>query len=100
MPFLAVAEDAPQSADLNLQIRFLDERLRPGSGYQLLLADHFASMFEQNREDIERAAAEPYRLIALEQKPLRRKEPKRPKRDRITVHKEARRVPLFLPHFT
>jgi hypothetical protein len=100
MVILTVAEGAPQSADLNLQIRFLDERLRPGSGDQFLLADHLARVFDQNREDIEGAAAEPHRLIALEQEPLPRKEPERAKRDRISVHKEARRIWLFLPHST
>jgi hypothetical protein len=86
MAILTVAQGAPQSADLNLQVRFLDKRPRPGSGDELLLADHFARVFDQNRQDIEGAAAEPYRLIAFEQKPLRRKEPERAKRDRIAVH--------------
>jgi len=79
MAVLAVAEGAPQRADLNLQIRFLDECLRPGSGYQFLFADHFARALDQSREDIKGAAAEPHRLVALEQKPPLGKEPKRAK---------------------
>ena len=86
MVALAVAEGATQSADLNLQIRFFDERLRPGSGDQLLLADHLAGAFDQSGQDVEGAAAEPHWLVALEQEPLRCKEPERAKRDRVSVH--------------
>src|SRR6266478_5585272 len=37
---LAVTEGAAQGAHLDLEVRFLDERLRPGSGDQLFLGDH------------------------------------------------------------
>ena len=76
---MAVAEGAAQGADLDLQIRFFDERFRPGSGYQLVLADHLAGAFDQSGQDVEGAAAEPHRLVALEQQPLRCKEPVRAK---------------------
>jgi hypothetical protein len=87
MAVLAVAEGAPERADLNLQIRVLDKRLRPGSGDQFLLANHLARALDQSGEDVKTAAAEPHRPVALEQEPLRRKEPKRAKRDdRISAH--------------
>src|SRR5689334_25437160 len=86
MAALAVAEGAAQGADLDLQVRFFDERSRPGSGYQLLLADHLAGAFDQGGQDVEGAAAEPHRLVALEQEPPRRKQPERAKRDRASVH--------------
>ena len=92
MAALAVAEGAAQGADLNLQIRFFDEGLRPDAGDQFLLADHLAGAFDQSGQNVEGAAAEPHRLVALEQEPLRRKEPERAKRDRVSVHGAGRRT--------
>ena len=83
---LAVAEGAAQGADLNLEICFFNVGLRPGPGDQFLFADHLAGAFDQSGQDVKGAAAQPHRLVALEQKPLRRKEPERPKRDRVSVH--------------
>jgi len=75
-----------QGAHLDLQIRFLDERLRPSSGQQLVLANHLTGAFDKSGQNIEGATAEPYRLVALKQDPLCRKEPERAKRDRVTIH--------------
>ncbi len=86
MAALTVAECATQSADLNLQIRIFDEHFRPDPGYQILLTDHLAGALDQGSEDVKGAAAEPHRVIALEQEPLRSKEPKRAKRDCASVH--------------
>src|SRR4030095_8494154 len=63
VPALAVAEGAAQGAHLNLQVRFFDERLRPGSGDQLLFADHLAGAFDQSGQNVKGAAAEPHRLL-------------------------------------
>ena len=97
---LAVAEGAAQGAHLNLQVRFFDERLRPGSGDQFLLADHLAGAFDQGGQDVKGAAAEPHRLVALEQEPLRCKEPVRAKRDRVFVHEGRLPEYLILLNFT
>ena len=86
MAALAVAEGAAQRAHLDLEVRVFDEGFRPGSGDQFLLADHLAGAFDQSGQDVEGAAAEPHRLVALEQQPLRCKEPERPERDRLSVH--------------
>src|SRR5260370_33205280 len=86
VPALAVAEGAAQGAHLNLQVRLFDERLRPGSGDQLLLADHLAGAFDQSSQNVKGAAAEPHRLVALEQEPPRRQEPVRAKRARLFIH--------------
>src|SRR6266478_7159307 len=86
MAALAVAEGAAQSAHLNLEIRFFDVRFRPGSRDQFVLADNLAGAFDQSRQNVEGAAAEPHRLVALEQKPLRCKEPVRAKRNRVFIH--------------
>jgi hypothetical protein len=83
---LAVAEGAAQSTHLDLQIGFLNEGSRPGAGDQLFLANHFAGAFDQGRQDLEGAAAQPHRLIPLEQQSLRCQEPERPKRNRVCVH--------------
>jgi hypothetical protein len=70
---LPVAERTTQSADLDFEIRFFHERCWLGSGDQLLLADNLPGAFDQSSQDIKRATAEPHRLVALEQEPLRRK---------------------------
>src|SRR5258708_3689880 len=86
VPALAVAKSAAQSAHLNLEIRFFDVRFRPGPRDQFLFADHLASACDQSGQDVKGAAAESHRLTALEQEPLRCKEPVRAKRDRVFVH--------------
>src|SRR6185312_16607353 len=98
MAALAVAKGAAQRADLNLQIRFLDERLRPSPTYQLLFADYLPAAFDQGSQDVEGAAAEPHRLVAVEQETLLCKEPERAKRDRVSVHGIPRRICPFLPN--
>jgi len=100
MAVLAVAEGAPQRADLNLQIRFFDERLRPNTCDQLVLADHLAGPFDQSRQNVKSAASEPHGFVPLEQEPLPCKEPERTERDRISVHEGTRRIHLFLPYLT
>jgi hypothetical protein len=66
---------AAQRAHLDLEVCFFNERLRPGPGDQLLLADHLTGAFDQSGQDVEGAAAEPHRPVALEQQTLRCKEP-------------------------
>jgi len=56
---VTVAEDAAQSADLDLEVGFLNERVRPGSGDQPLLAGYLARAFDQGSWNVECAAAEP-----------------------------------------
>src|SRR5580704_14607924 len=73
------AEGAAQGAHLDLQVRFFDEGLWPGSGDQLFLADHLARAFDQSGQNVKGAAAEPHRPVALEQEPLRCKQPVRAK---------------------
>jgi hypothetical protein len=80
---LSVAEGTTQSADLDLQIGFFHERCWPGSGDQLLLADHLAGAFDQSGQDVEVAAAEPRWLVALEQETLCCKEPERAEREGV-----------------
>src|SRR5277367_1016623 len=92
---LSVAEGTTQITDLYLQVGFFDERLRPGSGDQLLLADDLAGTFDQCRQDVEGAAAEPHWLVALQQQPLSCKEPIWAKRDRSCVHGAAPRFSLL-----
>jgi len=61
--------------------------LRPDASYQFFLADHLASALDQKDENVEGAAAEPQRPVALKQKPLLRKEQERAKRDCASVHR-------------
>jgi len=74
--------------------------LRPGARNQFFLADHLAGAFDQSRQNVKGAAAEPHRRVALQQKALRCKKPVRAKRDRLFVHRVARWGNLFLPAFT
>src|SRR5260370_6257096 len=82
---LAIAQGAAQGADLDLQICVFDERLRPGWGYQLFLADNLAGAFDQSGQNGEGPAAQPHRCVALKKQPLRRKEAERNKRDRRLI---------------
>ena len=91
---LAVAESSAQGADLNLQICFFHECLRPDTRYQCLLGDHFAGPFNQSGEDVESTTAEPHGLVTLEQEPSCCDEPERAERDRGSVHGEPP-VPSF-----
>src|ERR1700722_12876875 len=85
-PALTVAKGAAQSADLNLQIRFFHELFGPTSGYEFVFAYNLAGAFDQSGQDVKRAVAEPHWRIALEQEPLRYKEPERAKGDRASIH--------------
>jgi hypothetical protein len=50
--------------------------LRPDTGDQFLLADHFAGAFDQSNQSVKGAIAEPHRLVALvEQEAPRCKKP-------------------------
>ncbi len=93
---LAVAEGTAQSADLNLQIRFFDEGLRPSPGYQLLLADDLAGPLDHSSQNVKGAAAEPHGLVAIKQESLPCKQPERAKRDRVSAHwKVASFTPFY-----
>jgi hypothetical protein len=60
--------------------------LGPGSGYQLILANYLAGAFHQGAQDVKGAAAEPHRLVALQQETLCHDEAERSKRDHACVH--------------
>jgi hypothetical protein len=100
MAALAVAEGAAQGADLNLEIRLFDVRSRPSPRDQLLFANYLAGALDQSLQNVKGAAAEPHRLVALEQEPLRCKEPVRAKRDRVFIHEASCQSYLILPNFT
>src|SRR5262249_1617158 len=89
-----------QRADLSLQVGFPDKRLRPGTAYQVFLANNFTGAFDQSSQDVEATATEPHRLVALEQETLLCKELERAERDRVPIPGIARRIYLFLPKFT
>jgi len=97
---LAVAKRAAQGADLELQIGFFDKGFWPGSGHQFRLPDNLARSLDQSGQDVEGAPAQPHRPLALEQEPLRRKQPEWAKRDHVFVHIGIRSRHLFLPDQT
>ena len=49
------------------------------------LLGHRAGAFDEHGQNLKGAATEPYRRVALEQEPLRRRKPVRTKRDRRLV---------------
>src|SRR6266436_7545314 len=67
---LAIAQGAAQGADLDLQVRVVDEGTRPGSGFKVILADYLTRAFEQRGQDVKGTAAEAHRLVAFKQQPL------------------------------
>src|SRR6185295_13954731 len=87
MAALTVAERSAQGTDLDLQVGLFDEGLRPDARDQFVLADHLAGALDQKGQNVEGAAAEPHRPIALKQKPLVGKEQERAKRDCASVHR-------------
>ncbi len=75
---MAIAEHAAQRGDLDLQIAFLDDDVRPDALHQLVLGHELAMPLDQGDQDLERTAAEPERGVAFEQQSLLREEAKAP----------------------
>ena len=73
-----VAKHPAQCCDVNPEISFFDEGVRPHTRDQILLADNCAGMLSQGNQDIERATAEVDRAAVLEKQLLRWKKPKWP----------------------
>src|SRR6516225_8902195 len=72
----SVAKRPAQCCDVNPEISFFDEGVRPHTRDQILLADNCAGMLSQGNQDIERATAEVDRAAVLEKQLLRWKKPK------------------------
>ena len=74
---LAVAEHLAQRRDMHPQIGVVDERRRPRAGEQVLLGHSLPGALDQREQDLHGATAEPRRLVALEEDPVRRDQPER-----------------------
>jgi hypothetical protein len=59
---------------VNPDARFFDERIRPNTRDQLVLADKLASALNEGNEDEKRAAAQSNGLSILKKQALRREE--------------------------
>lgn len=79
---MTVTKRPAQGSDVDPEIAFFDERIRPNTPNQLLLRDELAGAFGQSDQNIERAAAETNRLVAFQKELLGRKQTKRSERDR------------------
>src|SRR4029077_17962785 len=79
---LAVAQGTAQRRDLDLEVAFLDEDLRPDPGDQLFLRNHPAGVVGKNGENVQGAATEAHRLTAFEQQPLAWQQAERAQRNR------------------
>ena len=60
-------EGLAQTRNLALQPVFLDDPARPDLAQQLVLADHNPWRLDQRQQQVEGAAAEPYRAAFVEQ---------------------------------
>ena len=64
-----VSQGPSEGRDVDLQVAFLDEGLRPDAGPQLLLAHQFARAFDERQQYFECAASDSNRLAALHERP-------------------------------
>ena len=65
-PGLSVAKSPAKRRDVDPKISLFDERVRPHSGDQVLLADKFVWALDQSDQNIQRTATEPDRLAILQ----------------------------------
>ena len=82
---LAIAERAPQSGNVDLEIALFHEDVGPDAVEQLLLAQNLAGPFEQSDEDITCPTAEMNRLVAVQQELLRGKQPEAVERNLVRL---------------
>jgi hypothetical protein len=66
-----VVECLAERADIDPQVRLLDEGPGPDYRDQLLLGDHFPGAGYEGDEDVQGAAADPNRLAVAQQQALR-----------------------------
>src|SRR6516165_2833652 len=73
-----VPEHSTQSRNMDGNVRGLDENIRPDPGHQFLLTDQLTWAFKQHNQDLESTTSEGHRIVAFQQKKLRRQQAKRP----------------------
>lgn len=73
--WLAPPKQFAKARDMDAEIGFDDDHVRPRTFQQLVLADEFAGALHQGRQNVERAAADPDRHITFEQQVLTWKKP-------------------------
>src|SRR5215510_9169858 len=81
MPVPTVTQRATQRRHMDREVGRLDKDIRPNPSHQVLFADQLTSPFEQGNQYLQSATSEGYRLVALQQKKLRRKQAKRSERN-------------------
>jgi len=74
---LPVAKRLAKADQLRPKTALVDDDVRPGVRHQVALADDFARTFDQQDQDIERAAAQSKRNVSLIKKPFCSKQAKR-----------------------
>src|SRR5262249_21214545 len=77
-PVLTVAQRLAETGDVHTEAALLDRDARPYARHQLPLRDDIAGLLHEQKEDVERAAAERHRLALLGQAPLQGEEAKWP----------------------
>ncbi len=77
---MAVTQRPPERRHMDPEVGVLDEGAGPDPGDEIILADQLAGVLDQGDEDVEGAAAEPDRLVALQEELLCRDQMERPER--------------------
>src|SRR5258705_3549166 len=67
---------------MNCKIGWLNERVRPDAGHEFVLAKQLAGPLDKAYQNVQRAATERDRVVAMQQEPWRREQTKVSKRDR------------------
>lgn len=75
-----LAEGLPQQRDIPSEVDFFDDGIRPEALHECLFRDQAPVRLYQGNEGIEELGRERHRLIAAQQTPLRRVQPKRAER--------------------
>ena len=81
IPVSSVAQRATQCGHMDGEIGRLDEDIGPNASHQFLLADQLTGAFKQSNQDFQSATSERHRLVAFQQKKLRREQAKRSERN-------------------
>jgi hypothetical protein len=73
-----IAQRATQRGNMNSKIGRLDKYVGPNPAHQFVLADQLTCSLKQHNQDFQSATPKAHRLIAFEQKKMRREQAERP----------------------
>src|SRR5262249_47564699 len=95
-----LAKRTAQCRHLDAKVALFDVRVRPHPGDEIVLGDQRAGALDQDAENLERAAAQPQRTIAIEQRLLSGKKAVGAERDRLTSGRTRLMAPFDISRGT